>query len=149
MGGCVVRPFAFFIQTLDVTIIDFRDVAHHVRQRLAVRIVAALVAFHFHARETVLVHCEARDLHFIQAGFDRNGGKAARALALFFKRIDVIVGQIQHRPQILQRLLQVIDFFRHQLGLVNGAIERQRHTVAVIDDAAAGGDRHQFDAVFV
>ena len=72
----------------------------------------------------------------------------ANACALF-EIGDVVVGQVDHRAQRLQRGFEVVNLLRHQLQLVNGAVERQWGAVAIVDNAAAGRDRHQLDAVFV
>ncbi len=145
----VVRPLALFIEARHVAIVDFGDVADDVRQRRAVGVVATLIAFHLDPGKAVLVDGEARHLHVVKADLNGNRGKATRALALFVEGVEIIVGDIQHRAQIFQRLLEVVDFFRHQLRLIDGAVKRQGGAVAVIDNAAARRHRHQLDAVFV
>lgn len=75
--------------------------------------------------------------------------KRRERLRSFFEIGDVIVGQVDHRAQRLQRGLEIVNLLRHQLQLINGAVERQRGAVAIVDNAAAGRDRHQLDAVFV
>ena len=66
-----------------------------------------------------------------------------------FETGDVIIGQINHVAQSVQRLLHVIDFLWHHFYLVDSAVERQRDTVTVVNNAAAGRDRHQLNAVFI
>ncbi len=148
--GCgIVRQLAVFVEALHVFIVDFRHVADNVGQGGTIGVVAALIAFHFHAGKAVLVHGETRHLYFRQVGFHRDGGKTMGAGTLFFERRDVVIRQIHHAAQRVERLLHVIDFFRHHLDLVDGAVEGQRDAVAIVNNAAAGRDRHQLDAVFV
>ena len=149
MGCGVVSQLAVFIKAFDVFIVDFGDVTNDVRQRGAVRIVAAFIAFDFHTRETVLVNGKTGDLHFRQVGFYRNGGEAVRTCALFFERSDIVISQVDNASQRVQRILHVIHFLGHHLYLVDGAIKRQRRAVTIVDNAAAGRDGHQLDTVFV
>ena len=113
------------------------------------RIVAAFIAFHFHAGEAVLIHRKARHLNFCQVGFHRDRRKAMRARALLFEIGDVVIVKIDHAAQRFERVLHAIDFFRHHLQLVDGAVERQRGTVAIVDNAAAWCYWHQLNAVLV
>ncbi|CSF05182.1 Uncharacterised protein [Shigella sonnei] len=46
-------------------------------------------------------------------------------------------------------MLHVIDFLWHHFYLVDSAVEGQRDTITVVDNAAAGRDRHQLNAVFI
>ena len=62
--GGVVSQLPLFIQAIDVFIVNFRDVADNVGQGGVIGIVAALIAFDFHAGKTVLVHRETGNLHF-------------------------------------------------------------------------------------
>lgn len=52
---------------------------------------------------------------------------------------NIVIGQINHAAQSVQRLLHVIDFLRHHFYLVDSAVECQRDTVTVVDNAAALG----------
>ena len=114
-----------------------------------IRIVAALVAFDFNAGKAVLVNGETRHLDFIKIDLHRNRGETVRARALFFKAGDVVVGQVDDAAQCIQRLLHVIDFFRHHLQLIDGAVQRQRRAVTIVNNTAAGRNRDQLNAVFV
>ena len=147
--GGVVSQLSLFIQAIDVFIVNFGDVADNVGQSGIIGIVAALIAFDFHAGKTVLVNRETGDLHFTEIDFHRNGGKAVRAGALFFKVRYIVIGEIDNVAQRIQRLLNVVDLLRHHFQLVNRAVERQRRAVAIVDNAAARRNRDQLDAVFV
>ena len=114
-----------------------------------IRVETALVAFYFHAREAVLVDGKARHLDFRQVGFQWDRGKAMRACALFFKGGNIVVGQINDVAQAIDGLLHAVDFLRHDLKLVDRAVKRQGSAVTIVNDAAAGGDWHQLNAVFV
>src|SRR5690606_28357125 len=118
----VVCQLAVFIETLNVFVVDLGDVADHVRQRGTVRVVATLVAFHFHTGKTVLVDGKAGDLDFRQVGFNRNGGKTVRTGALFLEGSNIVIVKIDNASQCFQRILHVVDFFRHHLNLVDGAV---------------------------
>lgn len=54
-----------------------------------------------------------------------------------FKGGNIVVIEINHFPQRIQRLLNVIDLLRHHFYLVNGAVEGG-DAVTVINDAATG-----------
>lgn len=45
--------------------------------------------------------------------------------------------------------MQIINFFRNQFCLINSAVQRQRRAGTIVNYAAAGGHRHQFDTVLV
>ncbi|CAH0263540.1 hypothetical protein SRABI106_02873 [Rahnella aquatilis] len=96
-----------------------------------------------------LVDGETRNLNFSQGRFDGNRRKASRTLALFFEVIDIFLREVNYRFEAFKRGLQIVHFFRHQFKLIDRAVQRQRRTVAVIDNAAAGRDRHQLDTVIV
>lgn len=66
-----------------------------------------------------------------------------------FKGGNVVVRQVYDVTQRVEGILNVVDLFRHHFYLINGAVKGERNSVTVINDAATGGDRHQFDAVFV
>lgn len=72
-----------------------------------------------------------------------------RTCALFLECRNIIIGQVDDAAQGIQRLLHVIDLFGHHFDLVNGAVQGERNTVTIIDNAAAGGDGHQLDSVFI
>ncbi|MNC15086.1 hypothetical protein D3C75_628880 [compost metagenome] len=90
--GRVVCQFAVFIQTLNVFIVDFGNVANNVGQRRAVWVETAFIAFHFNAGEVVLIHGKTRNLHFCEVSFDRNGGEAMGTRAFFLKVNNIFVG---------------------------------------------------------
>ena len=145
----VVGQLAVFIKAVDVFVVNLGNVANHMRQRGAVGIVATLISFHFHAGETVLIHRKAGHLDFRKIGFNRNRGEAVRAGALFFEGRDIVIVKVDNAFQRFQRILNIIDFFRHHLDLIDGAVQRQRGAVTIVNNAAAGCDRHQLNAVFV
>ena len=118
----VVRQLAVFIEAVDVFVVNLGDVANHMRQRGAVGVVATLVALYFHAGETVLVYRKAGHLDFRQVGFNRYGGETVRAGALFFEGGDIVVVKVDNAFQRFQRILNIIDFFRHHLDLIDGAV---------------------------
>lgn len=51
---------------------------------------------------------------------------------------NIVIGQINHAAQSVQRLLHVIDFLWHHFYLVDSAVEGQRDTITVVDNAAVG-----------
>ncbi|MNH24187.1 hypothetical protein D3C79_841060 [compost metagenome] len=77
VSGGVVRQLAVFVQPFDVAIVDLRDIAGDMGEGGAIRIIAALVAFHFHSGEAELIDRKAGDLHFVQRGFHRDGNETA------------------------------------------------------------------------
>ncbi len=145
----IVGEFAVFVQPVDVFIVDFRDIADDMRQGRAVRVEAALVAFDLYAGKTVLVHGETGYLHLGEVGFYRYRREAMRAGALFFEGGNIVVIQIDYAAQRFERLLHVIDLLWHHFNLIDRAVQRQWRTVAIVDNAAAWGDRDEFNAVFV
>ncbi|MNZ31135.1 hypothetical protein D3C78_484270 [compost metagenome] len=121
--GCgVVCQLAVFIQALNVFIVNLRNVANDVRQRRAVRIIAALITFHLNSREAILVHRKAGNLNFRQIGFDRNRGKTVGTCTLFLEGRDIVIGEIDYAFQRIQRVLHIIHFLRHHLDLVDGTV---------------------------
>ena len=64
--GGVVLLFAVFRQPLQIAVVDFRHIAHHVRQLCAVGVFPLLVALHRHAGETEFVDREAGHLHIAE-----------------------------------------------------------------------------------
>ncbi len=63
VGGGVVGQLAVFIQAFDVAVVDLRHIAGDVGEGGTVGVVAALVAFYFHAGEAELIDRKAGDLH--------------------------------------------------------------------------------------
>ena len=92
-------------------------------------------------------NAEAGELLLGQLQADRHGFEAA-PVAHGFQRALVVVGLEQlHGHESAQRVLEVRHLFADQLELVGGAVERQRVAVAVEDQAPAGRQRLDADAI--
>ncbi len=150
--SCVARTdlasFAVIIQAFDVFIVDFRHIADDVGQRRTVRIVTTFIAFNAGTRKTVLVDGK-RELLLVRLVFTGIEVKRCER-ARSFECNNIIIGPDQprcaKRPAFAARyrLSPASHFY-----LVDSAVESQRDTVTVVDNAAAGCDRHQLNAVFI
>ena len=64
--GGIVLLFAVFRQPLQIAVVNFRHIAHHVRQLCAIGVFPLLIALHRHAGETEFVDREAGHLHIAE-----------------------------------------------------------------------------------
>ena len=85
VGAAVVGGEALGLELLDLALVDAADVADHVREQLALRVLAEQPRVDLHAGEAVAVRGEARDLLVGEARADR---QAADALALLQQPLE-------------------------------------------------------------
>ena len=85
VGAAVVGGEALGLELLDLALVDAADVAHHVREQLALRVLAEQPRVDLHAGEAVADRREARDLLVGEARAHR---QAADALALLEQPLE-------------------------------------------------------------
>ncbi|MOA22170.1 hypothetical protein D3C78_1427140 [compost metagenome] len=101
VGGIVLTQTGF-IQPLQVTIVDFRYVAHHMSQFGTVRIFPLLVGIDGYPIKAVLIDRKARHLGLGQPAFQRHRLVATVMVHIIAKGGDIFRGQIDNRRQRLQ-----------------------------------------------
>ncbi|CAM8526374.1 hypothetical protein KLQUCP357M_22120 [Klebsiella quasipneumoniae subsp. similipneumoniae] len=147
--GSIVLLFAIFRQPLQVAVVDFRHIAHHVRQLCAVGVFTLLIALHRHPGETEFVDREAGHLHVAEVGFEGNRFIAAAVVHIVAEAGDVVRRQVDNRRQGLQQRGHIGNFARDHLQAIQGNILHQRYAVAIEYQPAAGGDGQHFNIVLV
>ena len=147
--GSIVLLFAVFRQPLQVVVVNFRHIAHHVRQLGAVRVFALLIALHRHAGETEFVNREARHLHVAEVGLQRHRFIAAVVVHIVAEAGDVIRRQVDDRRQALQQRGHIGNFARDHLQAIQGNVLHQRNAIAIEYQPAAGGNGQHLNVVLV
>ncbi|MNI78755.1 hypothetical protein D3C73_1351560 [compost metagenome] len=97
MIGGVVFCQPLFIQRFQVAVIDFRDIAEHMRQLCAIRILAIFIAVDGDAAEMKLINRETGDLHVGQRIFEHHRAIATTGFQIVAKLVNLIRGQVNNR----------------------------------------------------
>ena len=134
------------VDPLEILEADAADVADRVRARLAERIVARERLLDVDAREAMPAHgerCglllgEVAELHTLEAAM----GAHEVAQRLVLARIDEA-----ERLELLQRLVEALDFLRDRDELPAREIVRDHDAVAIVDEPARRRQRLEPEAV--
>src|SRR5690606_11238809 len=123
-------------QPLLVLFADRADIADRMYARAAVRVIAGEARFDLYPGKLMSPCREARELLLGQLELDRDRIEAAPAADVLLecrngRRLD----QLQLR-ETLQRLIEIGDLLARELQLIRRGVRRERHAIAVEDQAA-------------
>ena len=142
-GAAVARG----VNAFQISRIDSSHIADHMREQLAERVTPVQIRHHFHARETMPVHGEARHLDLAQAQLDRHRLEAAPRARRGQEALGILVRQLDHLTQSRDHVVQVLDILAHCVQPVGRHVVGQQAAVAVVDQPARRHDRPRLDAV--
>src|SRR5262249_39845593 len=147
VGAAVIGKQTVCVQLIELALIDAADMAHHVREQLALRVLPEQARVDFDAGKPVAVGRKARDL---LVGEPRADGKTAYALVFFEQPLEtspVPQTDLHDGRKLVDRALEVLHPARLDLERVRGVVVGQHDAVAIDDDSPIGYDRNDGDAV--
>ncbi len=147
IGAPIIGVLFALCQAIQVVVADPANVAHHVGEGVAERVLAEQPGAHLDAGEAKAVDREAGRLFFGQMVMN---GDALEILALGQQTFEAFaVGDIDldNGRQAGDRVFQVARPARRDLQGIGGKVVGQHDAVAVVDDAACRHRRHHGDAV--
>src|SRR5688572_2650039 len=109
VGAPVIGEYAFFFELLELALVDAADMADHVREEIALRILAEQSRLHVDAREAVAIDGEARDLFVGEPRADRQAVEALAFLQQFPESPTVLRGDLHDLRQIFDDGIEVRD----------------------------------------
>ena len=147
VGAAVVRKQPLVLETVELALVDTADMAYHVREDLALRVLPERAGVDFHLGKPEAVGGEARDFLVREAGAYRNGAHDLALLEQPLEAAPVSRPDFNHRRDFIHQPVDVADVLRPDLERVRGIIVRQHGPVAIDDDAPVRRHRQDRDAI--